>query len=74
MMIDADSIQPGGAEVSIRKADGTEIVSFVPQKEWINLVISHPDIAEGEEIRLYVNDQPVSAAKARRNAGRGMFR
>lgn len=70
-MVDVDSVQPGGAAVSIRKADGTEIVSFVPEKEWSNLVISHPGIAGGEEIHICVNDAPVMTADAGTKPERG---
>ena len=70
-MVDLNGIQPGGAAVSVRNAEGTEIVSFAPGKEWTNLVISHPDIREGEKILIYVNDGQVSEATAGQAAQRG---
>lgn len=66
-----DAAQPGGAMVSVRNASDEELASFTPEKEWTSIVISVPGIAQGEEIRLYVDDALVSTATAGQNTGRG---
>ena len=68
-MIDLKQAQPGGAAVSVRNASEEELASFTPEKEWTNLVISVPGMAEGEEIRLYVDNVLAATEKAGQGTG-----
>ena len=73
-MIELTGVQPGGAVVSVRNAEGAEIVSFAPQKEWTNLVISHPEIKEGEKILIDIGGaQAAEATAGQQTARRGWF-
>ncbi len=63
-MMLAASAQPGGAEVSVRKADGTVLAAFVPEKEWASIVISAPGVEKGEELHVYAAGNMIGSIMA----------
>jgi len=63
-MMMAAASQPGGAEVSVRKADGTPLAAFTPEKEWASLVISAPGVEKGEELHVYAAGNMIGSIMA----------
>ena len=59
-----EKVQPGGAPVSVRNAQDQETASFTPEKDWTSIVVSVPELKNGEEIRIYVNGELAGTAEA----------
>lgn len=56
-----DSQLEGGTLVTLLDSSGNEILSFAPEKEFINIVISSPDIKTGETYTFYTGGSSSSA-------------
>lgn len=52
--------QSAGSTVTVRDSSGTEILSYTPSKTYQNVVISSPELKQGETYTVYVNGSQVT--------------
>ncbi|MBR4101181.1 MAG: carbohydrate-binding domain-containing protein [Oscillospiraceae bacterium] len=51
-----DSTQQGGTVMKICGSDGKEILSYTPAKQFNSLIVSTPDLIDGETYTIYAGD------------------
>lgn len=61
LMVYFDSTQSAGTAVNIKASDGTDILSFVPQKQYTTIVISAPELSSGQSYSVYSGGSVSSA-------------
>ena len=56
--------QSGGSELSVKDSSGKEIISYAPAKAYENVVISSPELRQGETYTVYVDGSEATTIKA----------
>ncbi len=57
-----DSVQEAGTMIHIASADGEDILTFVPTKEYQSVVVSSPDLANGATYTVYSSGSSTGTA------------
>ena len=64
--------QAAGTEISIKDADGNELIKYTSVKEFRSIVLSHKDITTDNEYTVYINGEQNTTVTAGANSFGGM--
>ena len=58
-----DRVQEAGTLFHLEDEEGREILTFAPAKSWQNIVVSLPEMAEGQTVKIYLGGSHSGTAK-----------